>query len=113
MPGQVDGTADGRAELIALQPVALTRCEEVRGIDRVVASIFKDAPVNIVGSGFGYSINHRTEIPAVFGTEIVGLHAEFLQRVRIGSGVRSIAVMVVVRTAIEDKVGRVAAPAVG
>ena len=54
-------------------------------------------------------VHDRADVAAVFRAERVGLHAEFLQRVRIRHRVGRVAVMIVVGPAVEHVVGGVRA----
>ena len=106
-----DGSAEGAAVLLPLQAIVHAGREEVGGVDLVMTEVPEPEAAELVGAGAGHRVDHRPHVPAVFGAEAVGLDAELLQRVGVRHRVGCVVVVVVVRSAVEHVVDRVAARA--
>ena len=108
-----DRAAERAAELLAVQAVVDAGREEVVGVHRRIAQVAEAEAAEIVGARAGDGVDDRAGVAPVLGAEGVGLDRELLQGVGIGHRVRAVAVVVVVRPAVHDVVGRIGARAVG
>lgn len=94
-------TADGAAELVALQGI-LCGAEVAFSVDGTVAEELKGGSVNLVGAGLGDGIDDGAGVKTKSGRDAAGLDGELLQRVREGEGHVDVGVRVVVVAAVED-----------
>ncbi len=106
------------AKLIALQPVVLLRAvvferrEEIGGVQVIVPQILKCRAVKLIRARTRDRIHNAANVAAELGVEGIGLHAEFLQGVGIRHGIRSVAVVVVVLSSVQNIVGRIGPAAI-
>src|SRR5205085_4984729 len=78
-----DGTADGAAELIALEGRDGVG-EKVARIQILIAQELEGGAVQAIRAGTRHGIHGGARIAPELGTVVTGLEAEFLERIRIG-----------------------------
>ena len=96
----VNRTADGAAELIALERIFRVG-KVVAGIEGPVAHKLERIAVPLVGARLGDDVHHRAGIVAILRVKAVGLDAELLQRVGEGEGKVDVAHQVFVVAAVQ------------
>ena len=105
----LDRAADGAAELVPLERIALRR-KSIPRIHRSVAKKFEDIAVKIVRAGFRHGIDGRRGMMAVLRRQRAGFDFEFLKRVGKRERQIEIVVGIVVCSAVE-KIGHSAVEA--
>ena len=81
------------------------------GVQLVIAEEIEQVAVEAVAARFGHDIDHAAGMQPVLGRQSVGLHVEFLHRIRERNGQVHVAERVVIVAAIQqevDAVGRAA-----
>ena len=107
----LDDAATGHAaELAALQGVA-QRGRVLARVEIAIAQELEEIAVESVGSRLGYDIDHTARVQPVLGRQSVGLHAEFLHRVRERNRHVHVAEGVVIIAAVQQVVQAVGRPA--
>ena len=106
-----DWPADGASKLILLQRV-WRGGKIVLGIHRIVAKILKSVAMKLIGSGLGYDIGHSARRVSISGAHVIGLHIEFLQRVRTWERQIGVDIHVVVVHAIQQVIDAVGTAAI-
>ena len=106
-------------ELVPLQSVLpppprrrVRRTKKARRVERLVPHKLKQTAVQFVGARLGHRVHQPARLPAKLRAEVIRLHAELLQRIRIRKRIRRVRVRVVVLRPVEHIVGRVGPPAV-
>src|SRR5262249_53303018 len=87
----LDWPADRAAELVHVEWGNLCRIEELASVKGIVPQVLVSAAVKVVGTGLGDDRGERPDSAAVFGGNVLGVHTEFLNRVRRRLGVRAAA----------------------
>src|SRR5581483_2756328 len=83
--GDIDGSAETKAVLVALERRAGSRrIEEILGIELLVAEELEGRAMRIIGAGLGREIDDGAHGAAVFGGVGIGLHLELLDEIHGG-----------------------------
>ena len=105
--------ANAGAELVPLNLVMDPLREKVSGVQSAIAQKFKNTAVNLVCSRFTDHVDYAAHGISILGAQVAVLHAELLDRVRVGKWQVRIDVSVVVSHAVQLVIHALGKRAVG
>ena len=117
--GNIEGSAHRAAKLVAMERIddqgayCGLPSEGIGGVEGPVTHKLKHVAVILLGAALGDDIDHGAGVLAVLRAVVVGLYAEFLQRIGHGERLIDVGVLVHVVAAVEHVVGLAHKRAVG